>query len=98
MVPSRRIELSTSPLPRVRSTTELRRPEIFLQGAISCLYLQGFHEKYMICKKIETMTKKKNSYLEKNNDRLASALRENLLKRKQQAKAKKKTQPEEKKD
>tara|TARA_R110002050_G_scaffold118195_2_gene235389 strand:- start:15622 stop:15756 length:135 start_codon:yes stop_codon:yes gene_type:complete len=44
------------------------------------------------------MTKKKNSYLEKNNDRLASALRENLLKRKEQAKAKKKKQTEEKKD
>jgi len=60
--------------------------------------LQGFHEKYMICKKLEMMTEKKNSYLEKNNDRLAAALRENLRKRKEQIKAKKKKQPEEKKD
>jgi len=45
------------------------------------------------------MTQKKNSYIQKNHDKLALALRENLRKRKEQLKAKKKQQPEnEKKD
>ena len=32
VVPPEWIEHSTSPLPRVRSTTELRRPEVFVEA------------------------------------------------------------------
>lgn len=44
------------------------------------------------------MVEKKNSYIEKNHDKLAAALRENLRKRKEQIKAKKQKKSPEKKD
>lgn len=64
------------------------------------LGLQDLIEKYMICLKLKytIMATSKNSYTQKNHDRLAAALRENLRKRKEQIKAKKQNQPQQKKD
>ena len=73
-----RIELTTSALPRMRSTTELRqhfRKVAAYDGAALALSRQAGHVGPMADKD------------KKREERLAAALRENLRKRKAQARA-----------
>lgn len=82
MVPPERIELSTSPLPRVCSTTELRRPT-------NARCIRSFPKiqdsKMADLKKTPKLTK---------TERRAQALRDNLKKRKIQQKARKEPKAE----
>lgn len=77
MVPPGRIELPASPLPRVRSATELRRRH-------SKMFI-GIKRILQDLKVIFMTTKPKKDLKQLKEERLAAALRANLRKRKDQA-------------
>lgn len=88
MVPPERIELSTSPLPMVRSTTELRRPEMTRRTMPSADKMSTVWMTVSRYKADMTNTPRKPTASETERlARQAEALRENLRRRKEQSRA-----------
>ncbi len=88
MVPPERIELSTSPLPMVRSTTELRRPVKARRTMPSAAKMSTAAMTVSVYKVDMSNPPRKQSASETERlARQAEALRENLRRRKQQTRA-----------
>ena len=77
LVLPRRIELRTSALPRMRSTTELRQHGFFDRSAAM----------KKACGRVKADAAIANHMARSDPEKLAAALRENLRKRKEQARA-----------
>ena len=88
MVLLERIELSTSPLPRVRSTTELQQrfwPTIRQARAIVCKGINVKRELALCMPRGQYKRMSEDRPSNPRDERLAAKLRENLRKRKEQA-------------